>query len=196
MDTGASLRGIKEIINKLRRQQSGVDYEFLERFIAKLGKMNPEILEPLVAGGQVGNIFVIRLIREWIHENRREPVIIIDGTPRAKIQFQEIASCLKYTGFERITVWFSTPEHVCLGRPDRGQREDENPEVMKRRMRDYEVNVAPLYDLMEMKTRFLEIDNSHRKVESVRSEILKFLNLTLPTDKSVEGDGIGLMQTA
>lgn len=136
-------------------------------------------LAPLVNTGYVDDEFILQTFRRWIVDKLQSRFLVLDGIPRKILQARRILPYLKCNGgYEVNTLWFSTPATVCMSRPSRDNREDDSPDKILKRMEDFDEMTQPMYDLLRVRTRMLDIDNSNREIHAVREEIAEFLKLT------------------
>jgi adenylate kinase family enzyme len=121
--------------------------------------------------------------KKWIVKNTRQPMIHLNGMPRAVEQLP-ILSFLAERGYKVKVIWFTTREDVCMNRPSRPGREvEDSPENRALRMRVYDEDTLPMqdylpkYGISESNGNLLLIDNSDLEIAETGRQIINFLGL-------------------
>ena len=137
------------------------------RALKASGSENPA-LQSLKDTGLSPDAFVIK-----------SPLLILDGVPRNIAQTKTICAFMKHQGFKVTTIWFETPASVCLSRDARDGREDESPEKVTKRMKDFAELTEPMKALLKHKSSvWIPVDNSELSIQEVRTYLLRNLKLT------------------
>jgi adenylate kinase family enzyme len=146
---------------------------------------NNKNYDPIRQRQLVKSDLVIWIAKVWILRHKTMPIIHLNGVPRNIEQLHGLHDYIVARGFYPMVVWFTTPEKVCMERPSRPGREEEDaPEKRQRMMDQYRLETEPMlqvmrdrYNINENYGNLILIDNSDKSKTETSSLIFNFLGL-------------------
>ncbi len=170
--------------------------DILREAVGKRTPLGKKAKEYMDRGELVPDDLIIALIEEVFPENAK---VIFDGFPRTVKQAEALDEMLKRKGLKvDYVILFEVPDEVVIDRlsgrridPKTGavyhvkynppppgveviQREDDKPEVIKRRLEVYRKQTAPLIEYYEKKGILKKIDAS-KPVDEVYKQVLEVI---------------------
>ncbi len=136
-------------------------------------------VQPYVMKGELApDEIMIALIRERIQLPDVAAGWILDGHPRTAFQAEELDFLLDDLNQSlNWVLWLEVPEEVLIQRSLERSREDDQVEVVKRRIQLFHERTLPMLEYYEARGRLLKVDGSQSK-ETVHQTIVTGLGLS------------------
>ncbi|MGB3238596.1 MAG: adenylate kinase [Geitlerinemataceae cyanobacterium] len=131
---------------------------------------------PYVEQGElVPDSVAIELIRERLVQSDTENGWLLDGYPRTAFQAEELDFLLDDLG-KRLNwaIWLDVPEPILIDRSLGRSRQDDRPDIIRRRIELFHERTIPIMEYYEPRGRLLKIDGN-QPAEAVHRDILKAL---------------------
>jgi len=145
---------------------SGDIFRKLEKSSTDLGK---RVWKALSSGELVSDEDTMLVIGEELSKGEYSSGFILDGFPRNLYQAE-------HSPFNPdIVLYLDVPESVSFERLIERKREDDTPELIKRRLSEYHKNTAPVLDYYR-KSGILKTFNGAQKIELLNKELMEALN--------------------
>jgi adenylate kinase len=121
----------------------------------------------------------IELIRKRLLHSDLSNGWLLDGYPRTAFQAEELDFLLDDLG-QRLNwgIWLDVPEPILIQRSLGRSREDDRPDIIRRRIELFHERTIPIMEYYEPRGRLLKID-SRPTAEEVHQNILNALKSTL-----------------
>lgn len=155
--------------------------DILREAIANETELGLKVKGILAEGGLVDDDTIIGLVIDKI-ENTDSNGFIFDGFPRTIEQANKLLAILDEKGMKLSNIFYMNVDvDVLYKRIDKRAaenavvREDDNPEVLKKRISLYMEQTLPVIKHFESDERFVEIDAS-KSIEDVRSDIFSYIS--------------------
>lgn len=131
---------------------------------------------PYVDRGElVPDPIAIELIRERLLQSDAKNGWLLDGYPRTAFQAEELDFLLDDLGQHlNWAIWLDVPEPVLIERSLGRSRQDDRPEIIRRRIELFHQRTIPMMDYYEPRQRLLKV-NGDRSPELVHQDILDTL---------------------
>ena len=116
-------------------------------------------------GTLLSDELIIEVLRERLTSIASDRGIIFDGVPRRVGQGQFLVEYLKEHGMDKMaTIFIDVPREECvkrlLLRAQHESRDDDTPEGIAQRFRDYDETIQPAMNYLKEQTTFITIDGS------------------------------------
>ena len=187
----------------LLKEKLNLHYLDMGAFLRETAKINPEVEHKLSGGELLPDELVISLVKEYLEQNQLYDDLVYDGFPRRVAQLQKLQEILKAKGKKLdYTVYLSLSEEETIRRlsarrihkttggiynlvtnppssdinpEDLIQRQDDQPEAIRERLREYHTDTEPLLEELKSSTKFIEVDGM-QSIENIHQEIVKALS--------------------
>jgi adenylate kinase len=133
---------------------------------------------PYVEHGElVPDPIAIELIRERLIQSDTENGWLLDGYPRTAFQAEELDFLLDNLR-KRLNwaIWLDVPEPILIDRSLGRSRQDDLPDIIRRRIELFHERTIPMMEYYEPRGRLLKIDGN-QPPEAVHEDILKALRV-------------------
>lgn len=192
---GTQAHLLKDILN--------LQYFDMGAFLRESARENSILAEKLGKGELLSDDLVISLVRDYIQGNDLYDNMVYDGFPRRLAQLYALEELLKEKGKKiDYTVYLYIPEDITISRlsarrihkitgeiynlitnpPGQGineadlyQRNDDKPEAIKERLKEYHSDTEPLITRLKQSTKFIEVDGT-KSIEKIHQEIMQKLS--------------------
>lgn len=129
-------------------------------------------------GDLVPNDIVMEIVEDFLSKHDSDKPVIFDGIPRSEAQRQSLEKLLESHDreFAVLEIQLSEEEAMkrMMQRAEQEGREDDTPEVMRKRIENFHQYTAPLLEIWKQQGRVIEIDGE-QSIQDVTSEILEKL---------------------
>jgi len=148
--------------------------------IASGSELGKEVKSLIDQGKLVSDDIVIKLIRNHLKENSKANGFIFDGFPRTEAQAQALDKLMKEQD-TKITCMISLHVHEeelvkrLLERGKQQGRTDDNEEVIKNRIKEYESKTLPVAKYYGEQDKLYEVDGVGT-IEEISGRIQQILN--------------------
>jgi len=177
-----------------------LEYYYLStgQMFRSMKKQRPELAEYLDKGLLIPDDIVVKTLKEYLDKKNKYNEIILDGTPRSIYQFKKLQEWLesKGSGFKhavfidisqdeatkRLTArrthkvtgevynLITNPPGPEVSHNDLYQREDDEPEVIKKRFEEYREDTEPLVDYLDSLGILIKV-NGERPIKEILDDI-------------------------
>lgn len=190
---------------KLLSEKLNLFYFESGRFLRELSKKRPEIGERIDKGHLVADEEMFSLVSEDLEEkNSQGDNMILDGYPRSIKQYELLEEWLKKKGKDidyailleisqkesirrlsarrmdkttgKIYNLITDPPGKDIKRENLIQREDDKPEAIRQRLKDYKKVTEPLIKKLKEEGKLIEIDGE-QPIETIFSQIIEKLGV-------------------
>lgn len=151
--------------------------EILRKAIAAQTELGRQAEPYFTKGELVPDPTMIEFIRERLLQEDAKNGWLLDGYPRTAFQAEELDFLLDELK-QRLNwaIWLDVPKSVLLSRSLARSREDDQPEIVQRRIDLFHECTMPILEYYERSERLLTV-NGNQPPEQVHQEILKKLSL-------------------
>lgn len=139
-----------------------------------------EVKSIVESGAFVSDDLMIRMIKETISKLPADQGFILDGFPRTQAQAEALDVMLKELGRSVRVLYLNVPDEAILNRlkervgEDGAKRADDDPAVVKERLKTYRDKTEPLLPYYEKTDRLVSLDGN-RSPEEVSVAIKEVL---------------------
>ena len=160
--------------------------DLLRKEIETKGKHSQEIESIQKEGGLVSSEILLQLVKAEIEKVGFHHRYILDGFPRNQenidVWNKVLKGCTQISCYIYLECDFKVLEERMLKRAQNSNRNDDNPDSINKRIKNYQDITLPLYEeLSKTEKSFFRI-NTNRSIEEISSE-LKGIILKLKLDK-------------
>ncbi|MGD1901468.1 MAG: adenylate kinase [Geitlerinemataceae cyanobacterium] len=123
-------------------------------------------------GDLVPDELTIEFMRDRLTKPDAKQGWLLDGYPRTAFQAEELSFLLSDLG-QRLdwAIWFDVPVPVMMKRSLSRSRDDDAPEIIRRRIDLFHNRTIPIVEFYEMRGRLLRIDAS-RDADTIHQDVL------------------------
>lgn len=133
---------------------------------------DPAVLKRLASGELIDDTTTNKVLAEELERLGHEVHIVLDGYPRNPQQAEWFLDYLAGDGFEiHVIIVFDVPEDELVRRLSGRGRDEDKPEVIKRRLQIYHEQTQPVLDFYEQQNVPVERVDGSGSVEEVHKRI-------------------------
>jgi adenylate kinase len=157
--------------------------DLLRKELAEETKLGLEAKSIIAAGKLVSDEIIVQILEKTIKENSQAGGFLFDGFPRTTIQAYILEGLMiKLNTSLNCLISIEVPEDESVARLlNRGLtsgRLDDNEDIIRNRLREYEDKTLPVLNYYKEKGNYIAIDG-HKSVEEVTAQIEEIINQEL-----------------
>jgi len=157
--------------------------DILRQEIAENTELGKQAKDIIAKGGLVSDEIIVQIIEKKIKTNPDSKGILFDGFPRTLVQAYILEGLLlKMNTTLSCMISLEVPEKMLIQRLlDRGktsERSDDNMEVIKNRLNEYNTKTAPVAEFYDEKDKLYKI-NGVGSIKDIHERITQAINNTL-----------------
>jgi adenylate kinase len=157
--------------------------DLLRKELAEETKLGLEAKSIIAAGKLVSDEIIVQILEKTIKENSQAGGFLFDGFPRTTIQAYILEGLMiKLNTSLNCLISIEVPEDESVARLlNRGLtsgRSDDNEDIIRNRLREYEDKTLPVLNYYKEKGNYIAIDG-HKSVEEVTAQIEEIINQEL-----------------
>ncbi len=154
--------------------------DLLRKELAEETKLGLEAKSIIAAGNLVSDEIIVQILEKTIKENSQAGGFLFDGFPRTTIQAYILEGLMiKLNTSLNCLISIEVPEDESVARLlNRGLtsgRLDDNEDIIRNRLREYEDKTLPVLNYYKEKGNYIAIDG-HKPVEEVTAQIEEIIN--------------------
>jgi adenylate kinase len=157
--------------------------DLLRKELAEETKLGLEAKSIIAAGKLVSDEIIVQILEKTIKENSQSSGFLFDGFPRTNIQAYILEGLMiKLNTSLNCLISIEVPEDESVARLlNRGLtsgRLDDNEDVIRNRLKEYEEKTLPVLNFYKEKGNYISIDGN-KKIDEVTAQIEEIINKEL-----------------
>ncbi len=157
--------------------------DILRRELAEETKLGLQAKHIIAQGGLVSDEIIVQIIEKTIKNNPDANGFLFDGFPRTFVQAYILEGLMiKLNTKLDLLISIEVPEEESVNRlllrGETSGRLDDNEEVIRNRLREYDEKTKPVLDFFKERGNYMAV-NGVQKIKKVTSEIRKAVNKVL-----------------
>ncbi len=145
----------------------------LRKIMTESSELGQKVKGMVEKGELVTNAIVMEIVENFLqnHEGER---ILFDGIPRSMMQKETFDALLHSKGRDVFGVFLTIPREEAIARMLLRGRADDTPEIMERRLKNYDTETLPVIEKYEAEGKMVRVEGMG-SIDDIHEEIMEHL---------------------